>query len=104
MTTIDRLREAIEKYGAPEYENRVTINLDDIPRIASRAGISEEGPVQKSVFLVAESSYGGYAISGVYLTRGEAEDYRRKIGVRTYDVEELEVGNDPWAIEEGRRR
>lgn len=104
MTTIDRLREAIEKYGAPEYENRVTINLDDIPRIASRAGISKEGSVQKSVFLVAEISYDTYSIAGVYLTREEAEDHRRQIGVTTYDVEELEIGNDPWAIEEGRRR
>ena len=46
MTTNDRLQEAIEKYGTPLSDNRVTINLDDIPRIAYRAGIEAAIAVQ----------------------------------------------------------
>jgi hypothetical protein len=43
-SAVDRLREAIEKYGTPEPDNRVTISLDDIERIAFRAGIGELKP------------------------------------------------------------
>ena len=45
MTVNDRLQEAIEKYGTPELDNRVTINLDDIPRIAYRAGLDAVQPL-----------------------------------------------------------
>ena len=46
MTVTDRLREAIEKYGTPLADNRVVLNLDDVPRIAYRAGIEAAIAVQ----------------------------------------------------------
>ena len=45
MTTNDRLQEAIEKYGTPLSDNRVVVNLDDVPRIAYRAGLDAAQPV-----------------------------------------------------------
>ena len=44
MTTNDRLQEAIEKYGTPLSDNRVVVNLDDVPRIAYRAGLDAVQP------------------------------------------------------------
>ena len=46
MTVTDRLREAIEKYGTPLADNRVVLNLDDVPRIAYRAAIEAALAVQ----------------------------------------------------------
>ena len=45
MTVTDRLREAIEKYGTPLADNRVVLNLDDVPRIAYRAGLDAVQPL-----------------------------------------------------------
>ena len=45
MTTNDRLQEAIEKYGTPLSDNRVVVNLDDVPRIAYRAGLDAVQPL-----------------------------------------------------------
>ena len=45
MTTNDRLQEAVEKYGSPLSDHRVVVNLDDVPRIAYRAGLDAAQPV-----------------------------------------------------------
>ena len=61
MTTNDRLQEAIEKYGTPLSDNRVVVNLDDVPRIAYRAGIDavQPAPTDADVWMAIEE-YGIY--------------------------------------------
>lgn len=55
---VTRLREAIEKYGTPEYDNRVTLNLDDIGRIAYRAGLGPYVVTDAMVDAVGDEIWG----------------------------------------------
>ena len=100
MTTNDRLQEAIEKYGTPLSDNRVVVNLDDVPRIAYRAGLDavQPAPTDAEIEAAIEDLW-----AAIY-KKGFIDAQRKYVETKRYDPMIVKKAEKTYPAERERTR